>query len=107
MGSSHPACRAAGSGKQGRPLLVTIRTRQGWGCLASLFVVDDRFLLKHEGSLLVYIVFPIEQPYAGSETIDFHVLAVGVVLITTVFVSEISGPGYSDIAHVYPRRSGE
>jgi hypothetical protein len=75
--------------------------------LTSLFVVHDGFLLKHEGSLLVYVIFPIEQPYAESEAIDFHVLAVGVVLITTVFVSEISGPGYSDIAHVYPRRSGK
>jgi hypothetical protein len=75
--------------------------------LAALFIVDDRFLLKDEGPLLVYIVFPIEQPYAESETIDFHVLAVGVVLITTVFVREISGPGHSDIAHVYPHRSGK
>jgi len=73
--------------------------------LASLLVVDDRFLLQHEGSLLVYIVFPVEQSDSKTETIHFHVLAVGVVLITTVPVGEISRLGYSDIAHVYPRWS--
>ena len=88
-------------------LLIRVRARKRWRRLAALHIVDYGFLLKDERSSLIYIVFPVEQADPKTETINLHVLAIAIVLVTTVLVSEISGSGHSDIAHVYPRRSGK